>query len=554
MPGAEFKPVGFAFPTRGGSMKMNKVVLVTLLFAMNLVASSQVVSSDITTDATWDADTVFIDKPDFTVQSGARLTIVPGTAVKVMKTLRFITVRGAITARGTVTDSINFSQENVQIKWQGIRFLKREQETGKLDSSFFGYCNLIGAYCAEVDSLWMKKGGTLYCGEGNYIELDNSFISKNEGYQGGAMYVDSGSTARIANCLFSRNTAGALGGGAIKTCDNGSANLMVENCRFEYNWARTGGAVRIGKGTTAVFDNCVFYRDTTLSINPGLGDLNGGAFAVSGPADVTLRNCMIFFCRSYGKGGGIHSADASLKLINCTVVANQSIYGGGIYLARESAASSPIFVNTLIGANGEIAGVTLPRDSAGCGIFLDSSVTPAFSYCDMYDTVYDYTIKPYGGEFANSKYYKTYFVKSMPGVDAGDTVVEGYQLYRRFDKKDPAVDGGTPDTTGLGLPEFDLLGQKRIYGTAVDIGAIEFNDTLLTMVPFSHVGKPPRFDGDPCEMIIYSLSGRKIRAFTGKASLQNISMVVGARVPKGIYLVSMNRSGRQLWIKTVFVK
>jgi hypothetical protein len=37
----------------------------------------------------------------------------------------------------------------------------------------------------------------------------------------------------------------------------------------------------------------------------------------------------------------------------------------------------------------------------------------------------------------------------------------------------PCINTGTPDTTGLFLPEFDLAGNPRIYGNRIDMGAYE---------------------------------------------------------------------------------
>jgi hypothetical protein len=37
----------------------------------------------------------------------------------------------------------------------------------------------------------------------------------------------------------------------------------------------------------------------------------------------------------------------------------------------------------------------------------------------------------------------------------------------------PCIDSGTPDTTGLSLPENDLAGNMRIFGSGVDMGAYE---------------------------------------------------------------------------------
>jgi hypothetical protein len=355
---------------------------------------------------------------------------------------------------------------------------------------------------------------------------------------------------RIDDCVFYSNTAGFLGGGAIKTCDNGSADLQVWNSLFKLNYARPAGAVRIGKGTKAEFNNCVFYRDTTQSINPKNGDLNGGAIAVTGPADVTLRGCIIFHCRSYGKGGGIYSADASIKLINCTISANSSVYGGGIYFAHDKAASSPQLINTIDGGNGTVPGIKMSRDSAGCGIFLDSAVTPAFQNCQLYDTVYDHTITQYMDNFTNTQYRLTNFVHRIKR-DYYDTLITGYQL----DRKDPAVNGGTPDTTGLGLPEFDLLGQKRIFGTAVDIGAIEYNDSLIKVFISKDSRKPSSIAlSSPCKAVLYSLDGRKLAVFEGPRSPQSIRQFIATRYSRGIYLVELSRFGRDRWTEKVLVK
>jgi hypothetical protein len=37
----------------------------------------------------------------------------------------------------------------------------------------------------------------------------------------------------------------------------------------------------------------------------------------------------------------------------------------------------------------------------------------------------------------------------------------------------PCVNAGTPDTTGLNLPELDLAGNPRVYGGRIEMGALE---------------------------------------------------------------------------------
>jgi hypothetical protein len=459
--------------------------------------------------------------------------------VKFVKATRFITVRGTISAIGTESDSIRFSHENPSVTWQGIRLTGRVKESGKYDSSCIKYCSIINISTFETDSLYMKRGGALYCGAGNYVELSSSLIAKCTGYHGGAVYTDSGSVVKITDCEFFNNKAHIFGGGAIKTGDKGPVDLQVWNCLFHYNYARMGGAIKIEKGTKAEFNNCVFYRDSTLSINPNYMDLRGGAIAITGPADVTLRGCLIIHCISYEKGGGIYSADASIKLINCTVVGNASVHGGGIYFGRISTPSSPVLINTIVdGAT--LLTVKIPCDSAGCGIFIDSSVTPVFQHCQFGDTIYDHTIKHYTQNFTNCQYSRARFA-FREQRDFYDTLVTGYQLYR----KDPGVDGGTPDTTGLGLPEYDLLGQKRIYGDAVDIGAIEYNGSLVNIISIPKNNRKIQ-SGITCNgAVVYTISGRKVGTFTGKYSLPVLREMIGKRFPDGMYIVSLNSPDRQ---------
>lgn len=534
-------------------MKLAKIIVGFLILAVNLYATSLIVTSDVISNTAWDVDTVFINKEFFEVKENARLSIAAGVHVIFKKNIAVITVKGTITAIGTATDSIYFKRED-NGKWQGIRILSKTNDFTNQDSSFLEYCNFQKAIYLGTQYDYEQQGGVLYCGKGNFVLLKNSLISDVMGLTGGAVYADSGSTVRIEKCSFLRNIAEGDRGGAVTTSNGGTVNLRVQNCSFKYNCARTGGAVCIGKGTIAELNNCVFYKDTTTSVNPALNDLNGGAIAIFGSSNVTMRNCIIFHCRSYLRGGAIYCEDASPKIINCTIARNSTIYGGGIYFARAAVASSPLLINTIVDGNGKLFGVSIPRDSAGCGIFLDSSVTPVFRHCQMYDTVYDYTIKPYTGEFTNSRYCKTGFVYETPGYDISDTLVDGYNLFIFLSKKDPGIDSGTPDTIGLGLPEFDVAGRKRINGTTVDIGALEFHEDFSSINPCAHHRKTEQSLISGSELAIYSLNGQKLGIYNTYVSLQTVKQFIQSRFPHGVYLVTLNGAGKQIWSRKVMVK
>ena len=62
------------------------------------------------------------------------------------------------------------------------------------------------------------------------------------------------------------------------------------------------------------------------------------------------------------------------------------------------------------------------------------------------------------------------FVNPAPGYGLD---YNGWEYDWSLSDESPAVNRGTPDTTGLHLPATDLLGNPRIYGIRVDMCAIE---------------------------------------------------------------------------------
>ena len=63
-----------------------------------------------------------------------------------------------------------------------------------------------------------------------------------------------------------------------------------------------------------------------------------------------------------------------------------------------------------------------------------------------------------------------------------DTAGDNYQLL----SASPCIDAGTPDTTGLNIGTTDLAGNARVAGSAIDMGAYEFDATLpVTLIKFT---------------------------------------------------------------------
>ncbi len=70
--------------------------------------------------------------------------------------------------------------------------------------------------------------------------------------------------------------------------------------------------------------------------------------------------------------------------------------------------------------------------------------------------------------------YSTTNISNNP-LFLGEEETEPYKYYLAADS--PCINAGTPDTTGLFLPQFDLLGNARIYNDRIDMGAYEWNGT-----------------------------------------------------------------------------
>ena len=59
-----------------------------------------------------------------------------------------------------------------------------------------------------------------------------------------------------------------------------------------------------------------------------------------------------------------------------------------------------------------------------------------------------------------------------PLVEVIDTLIPKTVFFSVLSNS-PAINSGTPDTTGLNLPKTDYLGNARIAGGKIDIGAFE---------------------------------------------------------------------------------
>lgn len=188
--------------------------------------------------------------------------------------------------------------------------------------------------------------GIMACGD---ITLTNcTFQNLSATKIGGAVYTNSGVTARFTDCTFTDNTS-TTHGGAVGC--SGSTNYFT-GCTFTGNSVTgsscDGGAIYLQRaGASAEIDNCLFtqnqtthyggaiaqkkdissngvltIRNTTFSQNKSTASKGGGGALLTWMGDVTVENCSFegnAVSGSGGSGGAWYASYSAADVNSCHV-------------------------------------------------------------------------------------------------------------------------------------------------------------------------------------------------------------------------------------------
>ncbi len=313
------------------------------------------------------------------------------------------------------------------------------------------------------------SGGGLYI-EGGAPVVDSCIFENNfSGYGGGGMAIMHASGAMVSNSTFSGNHSAFRGGGGLR---NISSNVHVTNCTFTGNKVSFLGTADTDGGGIYNHSSIVTVRDCIFSHNTITG-MGGGIYNRS--SDLHLSNSIFYRNLAVGNGngygGGLYNFanfDRPVSVSNCTFLRNESrFFGGAVF---NSSSYNFRITNTIVWGNISLGDHnTAPQ---GPGLYTDyTSTFPVVSY----SLIQGHT----GGEGNITPATDPLFtdIDNAAGADGiWRTPDDGLTL--QFCS--PAANAGTPDTTGLGLPAWDLAGQARIFDGRIDIGAYEFQDISLS--------------------------------------------------------------------------
>lgn len=435
-------------------------LLLATAFTFTAAATSMSVSGFISSNQTWNVDTVKVTGDTY-INSGYKVIIAPGTRVEFQGFWK-IEVYGSMEAIGNVTDTIVFTyfdttgfKNDFQLgAWRGLIF---DYNTAANDSTIMDYCTV--EYCKRGSQ--SNTIATIRVGNNNRVRISHCEIRNNNFYaQTGGIFCIAGSPLILDNHIH--DNVGGYGGG-INVCLN--SNPLIRGNVIDHNYVEyAGGGIYVQESSPMIMNN-IICNNTTKQSNCGPADGSGGIRCTQQSYPYIVNN-VIANNTTGMNGGGVQCMYGSHAwLENNTIVNNNCyFYGGGIYLYQ----SVPIINNCIIWGNTRFNFVT-PNQIA---LYTDDS-DPNFYHCDIQDSIPGFFLGAqvvYTGIYSGCIASDPLFV--APSAGAGPNY-DGLNADWRLQSTSPCVNSGVIGYTNLSLPTIDLWGNPRFSGWNIDIGAYE---------------------------------------------------------------------------------
>ncbi|MBN2020737.1 MAG: DUF5011 domain-containing protein [Sedimentisphaerales bacterium] len=267
-------------------------------------------------------------------------------------------------------------------------------------------------------------------GEGPETTLEGFTITSGLTEFGRGMYIEA-SQPTIINCIFTNNKADGNGGAIF----NKDGNPAVVNCIFWQNTAENGGGVYNDNGEMIIC-NCTFSRNIAIKNGKGLCTANGG--------NTFVTNCIFWDMYDLSILSGAKTAN-TLNLPDAPDVPNPP-----------NIPNTPIERSVII--------ITPRPPQPIIYTYPDSKVAVNYSYVQDGDftdgegniDADPRMVNPRAGDFR--------LMPGSPCIDAGDDGAIP------ADEADLDNDGDTAEP----IPT-DICRKPRLWGNAVDMGAIEYH-------------------------------------------------------------------------------
>lgn len=301
----------------------------------------------------------------------------------------------------------------------------------------------------------------------------------------------------------------------------GCKDFIVKNISLKNGNSEEGGAVYLNNSKVNFesidISDCwgthgggIWLNNSELSLTDAMIHNNeskrGAGIHCSGNSKISGKNIHITGNQTdeWGGGGGFYGQDFTGELYNLNISANEGRIAGGMYINS----GSPNIFNTVITNNNAIlAGGIYAKNVDSCRIYnstivennsengggitevnnssvdlLNSIVWDNTTYeISLSSSTVEVSFSDIKGDTSNINVIGESEIIWLQGNINEDPMFSGLpdQPFSLMEGS-PCIDAGNPDTTGLNLPPWDILGDVRVYdgngmGTAiVDMGAYEY--------------------------------------------------------------------------------
>lgn len=482
------------------------------------------------------------------VHPGNYIEIVNFAGKSITVASKFLTTQDTSYISQTVIDG---NHENNRL----VRFINNETRDAKL----IGF-TITRAIQPEGGAMMYNPQGL-----GIYINCSSPTIDNNRiinnfyddwYFLGGGMAIDS-SSAIIKNNTFSHNTMAFEGGGIYASY---SDHLIIENNHIHNNSLFTGYGVSHGAGIQAVYSNYITIRNNIIEENTSNWPCYGMGICLDQCHQSIVENNIISFNGGQGAsgGGGIYSYHSTFKLIGNLISNNNGgSGGGGVFLnltqcemtnnticnneldsnnsggGLASIESEISVINSIIVSN---SGISSPQQ-----VYIDGASEASFQYSNIEGGSEAFNLGGSGGLVFEGIYQNN--------IDANPHFINSGPHPYQLEMNSPCSNAGNPDTTGLFIPEYDLLGNERISQNRIDMGAYEYpfpiiindlNETSKILV-YPNPARDKVFIQTPqnslvkSQLIINDLKGNMV--FTSE--LDNDENIIELSfLPKGVYIMN----------------
>ncbi len=309
-----------------------------------------------------------------------------------------------------------------------------------------------------------NDGGGLFF-EGGALVVSGTYFSYNLGRLGGGLMLSEGS-ATLDGGAFLENTASTTGGGVFAGWDS---SLEITNMSFTDNTAGSGGGIYADVDNGLILNQVIFTRNMSLG--------NGGGLCNESDAELTDVR---FYGNSANYGGGLTNVNSSISIRNALFVGNRaSTNGGGMFNSSDDS-DEFLLVNATFMMNDAGWGDGLhneinDNDGAAPNALISNSIfwgsDNQINLWWEFPTVRNCTVEDGLNEGTNILDQDPLFtLNPHPGLDGlwGTDDDDYGDLVPLIDSS--VINAGwDADST----QPFDLNGDPRIIGSAVDLGAYE---------------------------------------------------------------------------------